>query len=105
VDVVEGVVTVQHALLPTDRAATLRAGESIRVYKNVQINQNQLDKGTILRYAFNILREAGLMLSSRGGKITLPGGGGGAPGDTCKPGTAGCGGAAPPPPPPPGPVN
>jgi FecR-like protein len=110
VDVEEGIVVVDHALLPTGRIATLHAGESIRVYKNVPIASNQLDKGTILRYALNALREAAYMLSSHGTKITLPGGGGSGPsipGDTCKPGTAGCGGTTPPapPPPPPPPLN
>jgi len=104
VDVEEGTVVVQHKLLPSDRVATLHAGESIRVYKNVPIASNQFDKGTILRFLANMAREAALTMASRGGKITLPGGGGGpAPGDTCKPGTPNCG--APPPPPPPQPTN
>ena len=101
VDVEEGTVVVDHALLPTGRIATLHAGESIRVYKNVPIASNQLDKGTIFRYALNALREAALMLSSHGAKITLPGPGPSIPGDTCKPGLPGCPGAPPPPPPPP----
>jgi ferric-dicitrate binding protein FerR (iron transport regulator) len=115
VDVVEGVVTVQHALLPSDRVATLHTGESIRVYKDVPIASNQFDKGTILRYALNMIRDAvNVAVGARGGKITLPGGGGGSAGDTCKPGTAGCTGnaggtstppPAPPAPPPPPPVN
>ena len=106
VDVVEGTVVVQHKLLPTDRVATLHTGESIRVYKNVPIASNQYDKGTILRYALNALKDAAYMIVSHGGRITIPGGGGGggsAPGDTCKPGTAGCGGSTPPAPPPPPP--
>jgi hypothetical protein len=98
VDVEEGVVVVDHKLLPTGRVATLRAGESIRVYKNIPIASNQFDKGTILHYAVNIIGDLAHVMGSRGGgKITLPGG----PGDTCKPGTPGCGGAPPPPPPPP----
>jgi ferric-dicitrate binding protein FerR (iron transport regulator) len=110
VDVVEGTVVVDHALLPTGQIATLHTGDSIRVYKSVPIGSHQLDKSTIARYVFNIVRDAVLTLTSHGtGKITLPGGsggGGGVLGDTCKPGTAGCGGAAPPaPPPPPPPIN
>jgi hypothetical protein len=104
VDVEEGVVVVDHKLLPTGRVATLHAGESIRVYKDVPIASNQFDKATIARYLLNILRDAANVMTARGGgKITLPGGPGGpgAPGDTCKPGTPGCGGAPPPPPPPP----
>jgi len=100
VDVVEGTVVVQHKLLPTSNAATLHTGESIRVYKNVPIASNQLDKATIFRYALSMLRDAALTMTSHGGKITLPGSS-----DTCKPGTPGCGGTAPPPPPPPPPLN
>jgi hypothetical protein len=101
VDVVEGTVQVQHFLLPTDRVATLHTGESIRVYKNVPIASNQYDKGTIIRFVVNMVKDAALTMASHGGKITLPGGGGGGsvPGDTCKPGTPGCGGTTPPPPP------
>jgi hypothetical protein len=110
VDVVEGVVDVQHRLLPSDRAATLHTGESIRVYKNVPIASSQIDKNTIARYILNALKDAALTWGSHGGKINLPGGGTGpgAPGDTCKPGTPGCGGTpppAPPPPLPPPPIN
>jgi hypothetical protein len=107
VDVLEGTVVVWHALLPTDRVATLHAGESIRVYKDVPVASNQLDKSTIFRYVLNMLRDAAVTMAQRG-KITIPGGGGGGGaaggvGDTCKPGTAGCGGTTPPAPPPPPP--
>jgi hypothetical protein len=111
VDVVEGSVEVQHRLLPSDHPATLHTGESIRVIKNVPIASSKLDKSTIIRYAINILRDVVLTATSRGAKINLPGGGGSGAGipttaDTCKPGTAGCGGTAPPaPPPPPPPIN
>ena|SRR5277367_3815046 len=111
VDVVEGTVLVDHALLPTGRVATLHAGESIRVYKNVPIASNQFDKSTIARYILNMLRDAALTMTARNPKISLPGSNSGPlgfPGDTCKPGTPGCGGTAPtppPPPPPPPPVN
>jgi ferric-dicitrate binding protein FerR (iron transport regulator) len=101
VDVEEGVVVVQHKLLPTDRVATLHPGESIRVYKNVPIASNTLDKGTIIRFVVNMAKEAVLIMTSHGGKITLPNGN--APpisSDTCKPGVPGCPGAPPPPPPP-----
>jgi|SRR5579863_5361114 len=101
VDVEEGVVVVQHKLLPTDRVATLHPGESIRVYKNVPIASNTLDKSTIIRFVVNMAKEAVLVMTSHGGKITLPGGNlPPAPSDTCKPGVPGCPGAPPPPPPP-----
>jgi hypothetical protein len=108
VDVVEGTVVVDHALLPTGQVATLHTGDQIRVYKSVPIGSHQVDKSTIARYVINIVRDAVLTLTSHGtGTIHIPGGsGGGVPGDTCKPGTAGCGGATPPaPPPPPPPIN
>jgi hypothetical protein len=106
VDDVEGTVVVQHKLLPTSNAATLHEGESIRVYKNVPIASNQLDKATVFRFIVNMARDAAMVMTSHGGKIVLPGGNSGPiPGDTCKPGTPGCGGTTPPPPPPPPPVN
>ncbi len=73
VDVEEGIVVVDHALLPTGRIATLHAGESIRVYKNVPIASNQLDKSTIFRYALNMLREAALMMTSHGARLLCQG--------------------------------
>jgi len=103
VDVVEGTVVVRHALLPTDRPATLHDGETIKVYKNVPIASNRLDKQTIFRYVLQALRDAALTIENRGIHINVPGSpgpGGGVPGDNCgKPGTAGCPGSAPPLPP------
>lgn len=114
VDVVEGTVQVRHALLPSDRPATLHDGETIKVYKNVPIASNSLDKLTVFRYVLQAMRDIALTLENRGFKLNLPPGstGGGIPGDSCKAGTAGCGGTAPPlppttapPPPPPPPAN
>ena len=54
---------------------------------------HQLDKNTVFRYAPTRCENAAMMLTSHGAKITLPGGSGGGsgiPGDTCKPGVAGC---------------
>lgn len=104
VDVEEGTVVVRHLLLPSDRTATLHDGESIKVYKNVPIASNALDKSTVAKFILQMIRDAALTLSSRGVKINLPGGPS-VPGDTCKPGTPGCGGTTPtlPPPPPPPP--
>lgn len=106
VDVAEGVVEVQHALLPRDNPAVLRAGETIRVYKNEPIARNLVDKGTILRQFFHAMSDALTTIATRTNtRITLPGGGplgtpgpagGGNPGDSCKPGTPGCGGGGPP---------
>lgn len=98
VDVEDGTVVVQHALLPSDRVATLHAGQSIKVYKNVPIASRTLDKGTIFQYAVQMLRDAALTLGSRNYKINLPGGGAAGDGG-CRPGTPGCGTSGPPLPP------
>src|SRR5271167_3214079 len=45
VEVEEGVVEVQHALLPRGNPKVLTAGESIHVYRNEPIATNQFDKG------------------------------------------------------------
>jgi hypothetical protein len=106
VDVEEGVVEVQHALLPRDNPATVKAGETLRVYKNEPIAHNLLDKGTIWRQILRALSDAATFMSTRTtAKIGLPGGGpmgtgggggGSAPGDTCKTGAGGCPGVGPP---------
>lgn len=104
VDVMEGTVVVDHALIPTGRVATLHDGESIKVYKNVPIATNAVDKSTVARYIIQMLKDVAMTLGSRGTpKLNIPGGGGGIPGDTCKPGLPGCPGSAPPAPPPPPP--
>jgi hypothetical protein len=106
VDVEEGVVEVQHALLPRDNPATVRAGETLRVYKNQPIANKLLDKGTIARRVVRALSDLATFMGPRTtGKISLPGGGpmgtggGGstsAGGDSCKPGTPNCGSSGPP---------
>jgi hypothetical protein len=101
VDVEEGVVEVEHALLPRDHPATVKAGESIRVYKNEPLARNLVDKG-VLRQVVRAIEDAITTMYTRTAKIGLPGGGGplgtggGTPGNTCKQGTPGCGGTAPP---------
>ncbi len=101
VDVEEGTVVVGHKLLGSSREATLHTGESIKVYKSVPIASNGLDPRTFGQYLVQALKDLALTLGGNNAK--LPGlgvpGGGGAPGDNCRPGTAGCGGSAPPPPP------
>jgi ferric-dicitrate binding protein FerR (iron transport regulator) len=104
VDVEEGVVEVEHALLPRDHPATVRSGETLRVYKNEPIARNLLDKGTIWRQILRALSDAATFMSTRTtAKINLPGGGpmgtpggGNSPGDSCKTGQPGCTGTAPP---------
>jgi ferric-dicitrate binding protein FerR (iron transport regulator) len=100
----EGIVEVQHALMPRGDPKVLGAGEYLRVYKNVPIAQARVDKGAIIQHGLLALRDAfyTIMLRSTprlpGGSIPGTGGGipggipGGVPGDT--------GAGAPPPPPP-----
>ena len=104
VDVTEGVVQVQHALLPRDNPAMVKAGETIRVYKNEPIANNLLDKGTILRQFFRAMSDALTTIATHSSaRISIPTGGplgtpgpGNSPGDHCKPGMPGCPGNTPP---------
>jgi hypothetical protein len=102
VSVEEGLVAVQHALLPRGEPKLVGAGEYLRVYRNTPLASRRFDKGgavqSVLRAmadAFNTLvyRTPG---SAGGGRIPMPGPTGGGPtlpGDTQ---------TTPPPPPPPG---
>ena len=97
VEVEEGTVEVQHALLGGN-SAIVNAGEVFKVYRNQPIAQ-RMDKGNAvrqaLRIAVNVIAIVGR--SSGPGKITLPGGGGSGPvGDTGPKAPP----SAPPPPPP-----
>lgn len=103
VQVEEGQVAVQHALLPRGNPKILNTGESITVYKNEPLEARLIDKGAVARYILRALADAlGTSMSSGGGSIPrapggVPGGstGGGTIGDTQRP--------DPPPPPPPPP--
>jgi len=104
VEVEEGLVEVQHALLPRGAARTLSAGESLRVYRNEPIASNIVDKRMIFRRVFQMAMDAISTWESR-----VPRGStGGATGsstpaccaDTTKPAPPT---SAPPPPPPPPP--
>jgi hypothetical protein len=96
VEVEEGTVEVQHALLGGN-AAIVNAGEPpFRVYRNEPIAQ-RLDKGNAARQALRIVVNVIAIVGRSGGpgSIKLPGGNTGPVGDT--------GPSAPPPPPPPTP--
>jgi FecR protein len=110
VEVEEGIVEVQHALLPRGNARTLTAGESMRVYRNEPIATNKFDKGEFLKRGIRMGMDAmntwhGMPRS--GGGVAGAGGGSGS-GDTHKipppptnaPSAPGAPGAPPPPPPP-----
>jgi len=121
VEVEEGEVAVQHALLPTGDPKILHAGESIAVYKTTPLDAHLIDRGTIIHQGLRSLLDALATAVDRtrtggsgsGGGGGIPGGAGGGTGDTGKPGTSGgTGGSAggtgsgtppvpaPPPPPP-----
>ncbi|HEY2844442.1 MAG TPA: FecR family protein [Bryobacteraceae bacterium] len=99
VEVEEGTVEVQHALLGGN-AAIVNAGETFRVYRNEPIAQ-RLDKGNAARQAIRIVVNVIAIVgrASGPGKVTLPGGGSGGVGDTG--GTPPPSTPPPPPPPPP----
>ena len=102
VEVEEGVVDVQHALLPRGEARVLNTGESLRVYRDEPIAHN-IDKGSIARQVLRSMVDAMITIATRSsgssnGGITggsIPGLGGSV-GDTQKTPAP-----APPPPPPP----
>jgi ferric-dicitrate binding protein FerR (iron transport regulator) len=99
IEVEDGLVEVRHALLPSDRPKMLGPGDSVKVYKSQPLDARLLDKGTILRYVFNAIRDAANVASMRSTRGVLGSGSTGGPigvGDTGK-------GSAPPPPPPPPP--
>src|ERR1700688_4837754 len=49
VEVEEGVVEVQHALLPRGDPKVLNAGDTLKVYRNEPLQASLIDKGTIAR--------------------------------------------------------
>ncbi|MEQ1946322.1 MAG: FecR domain-containing protein [Bryobacteraceae bacterium] len=106
VEVEEGTVDVQHALLPRGNGRTLTTGENLRVYRNAPLEARRLDKGSLARQVIRSMADAVITVATRmprstggGGIGTIGGtvGTGGAVGDTAKT-------PAPPPPPPPAPA-
>ncbi len=93
VEVEEGVVDVRHALLPSNDAKVLQAGESIRVYKNEPLIARGIDKGEILKRGFKALLDAMTTIATRGPSASGGSVGGVGVGDADK--------KVPPPPPPP----
>jgi hypothetical protein len=106
VEVEEGVVEVQHALLPRGNPKVLNAGESIHVYRNEPIASNRFDKGEFVKRSVRMVVDALSTYESRiprgVGGVGGSGGGTGS-GDTKKlppppnsPGVPGGPGAPPP---------
>lgn len=105
VEVEDGLVEVRHALLPSDSPTLVHPGQTLTIYRSQPIQQAALDRGTMLRYLFNAVRDAANVMSMRrinAGVAGIGASGGGATGV----GDTGKGQAptppAPPPPPAPG---
>ena len=104
VEVEEGLVEVRHALLPSDSPKMLGPGDSIKVYKSQPIAGGRIDKGVILRYAVNAMKDMANMMAMRANRgIGGVGGSSGGSGSGSGVGDSGKGQAPPPPPPPPPP--
>jgi FecR-like protein len=111
VEVEEGVVEVQHALLPGGSPRILNTGESLRVYRNEPIASGHIDKGEVFKRVARMAIDALSTLESRvrvaGGASGSSGSAGGVgdtkrpgpPTSTTAPGVPGVGAAPPPPPP------
>lgn len=102
VEVEEGQVAVQHALLPRGGPKVLNAGESITVYRNQPLEAHAIDKGTLVQHVLRALVDAVQTTVTNTPRTGGSGGGGstggGTPGDTQRP-------DPPPPPPPPPPPS
>ncbi len=98
IEVEEGEVEVQHALLPRGDAKILSTGETLRVYRNEPIAR-VLDKGSIARHVLRMMMDAVVTAATRTPNTVTGTGGisGGAVGDSTK--------VPPPPPPPPPPIK
>jgi hypothetical protein len=102
VQVEEGLVEVQHALLPTGNGKLLSDGEELRVFKNLPLQARLVDKGAVVQRVFHALVDA---VNTAIIQVRVPGkvpglgtGGGGGLGDKAPP-------PPPPPPPPPAPPH
>lgn len=109
VEVEEGLVEVQHALLPGSGGKLLSTGETLKVYRNVPIASSGIDKGDVFRRSVRMIADAMSTLEarmSRGGSISV---GGGTTGSATSGGSGDSGGsklpAPPPAPAPPPPVG
>jgi hypothetical protein len=98
VEVEEGVVDVNHALMP-GVTKTLNAGESLHVYRDQPLAQSFVDKGALAQRILRSLADAAFMITNPMRGVAIPGKGPGG-GGLC-PGCSGQGGKVPPPPGPP----
>lgn len=97
IEVEDGAVEVQHALLPRGDAKIVSAGETLRVYRNEPIAR-VMDKGAIAKHALRAMMDAIVTFATR-----TPNTVSGAGGIGSVPGPVGDTGKVPPPPPPPPP--
>ena len=72
IEVEEGIVDVEHAVLPTGAPRTLTGGQSIQVYKTSPIAQRKIDKGDIMQLALRMIADAATTL--RNAQVKVPGG-------------------------------
>jgi FecR protein len=100
VEVEDGQVEVQHALLPRGNPKVLSPGETLRVYRNEPLEAGIIDKGTLARRVLRSMVDAVTTIATRvpnSGTSGVGGiGSGPSVGDTTK---------VPPPPPPPPPPS
>ena len=101
IEVEEGVVEVQHALLPVGQRRTLTAGESMRVHRDEPIAHGKWNTGDVFKAALRIAIDAAVVATRGGGSpgIGTIGTTPGPVGDTKPPAPPPV--TAPPPPPPP----
>jgi hypothetical protein len=110
VEVEEGEVAVQHALLPSGSPKILHSGESVTVYRTSPLEAHLIDRGTIVQHGLRALMDAvyTAVYHNPRGIPGIGGSSGGGSGDTRKPNPppapgGGTGNTTPPPPPPPPP--
>ena len=84
VEVEEGLVEVRHALLPSNDAKLLQAGESIRVYKSEPLASHRIDKGTLAKHIYKSVMDALTTVATRSPSGGATGGVGGGVGDADK---------------------
>jgi FecR-like protein len=82
VEVEDGMVEVQHALLPRGNPKVLSPGDTIRVYKSQPLEASVIDKGTIFKQAMRMVMDAVTTYATRMPRVTgiggsTSGGGGG----------------------------
>lgn len=100
VEVEDGQVEVQHALLPRGNSKLLNPGESLRVYRNEPIAAQGLDKGNLARIVLRSMANAAITMATR-----MPGSGGSSGGGAPSTGVGDTPKVPPPPPPPPPPPS